>query len=196
MQILLRYDINDPMEPTVDFLHEVGMLAHTPRSGFAFLGTGKQSVAEHTHRMTFIAYALARRHPDPINLHRLLMICLCHDLPEARTSDLNYVNKQYVKVDINQAIEDIRQSNPLGPEVAEFIEEYEKGETLEAILAHDADQLELMLVLKNLQELGNERTKDWMANVMKRIKTSVAIELAEQIQKTPSTQWWMKKLSE
>jgi hypothetical protein len=32
-----------------NFFHEVGMLAHTPRSGFAFLGTGAQSVVARQH---------------------------------------------------------------------------------------------------------------------------------------------------
>jgi len=39
------------MSQHAKFLYEVGMLQRTPRSGFAFLGSGKQSVAEHTYRM-------------------------------------------------------------------------------------------------------------------------------------------------
>ena len=44
----------------VNLLHEIGMLSSIPRSGFAFLGSGKQSVAEHSFRVTLIAYVLAR----------------------------------------------------------------------------------------------------------------------------------------
>jgi hypothetical protein len=32
----------------VDFLFEAGMLAKSPRSGFFFLGSGNQSIAERT----------------------------------------------------------------------------------------------------------------------------------------------------
>ena len=39
------------MYSIVNLLHEVGMLAHIPRSGFAFLGLGKQSVAEYSYRV-------------------------------------------------------------------------------------------------------------------------------------------------
>ena len=42
-----------------DFLFEVGMLAKTPRSGFFFLGSGQQSVSEHTTRTIYIGYTLA-----------------------------------------------------------------------------------------------------------------------------------------
>ena len=38
----------------VDFLFEVGILAKTPRSGFHFLGSGEQSVAEHINRVSYI----------------------------------------------------------------------------------------------------------------------------------------------
>ena len=43
----------------VNFLFEVGMLSKTPRSGFYFLGSGQQSVAEHTNRTVYIGYVLA-----------------------------------------------------------------------------------------------------------------------------------------
>ena len=42
-----------------NFLFEVGILARTPRSGFHFLGTGDQTVAEHINRVSYIGYMLA-----------------------------------------------------------------------------------------------------------------------------------------
>ena len=48
-----------PMSTFADFLFEVGMLNRTPRSGFAFLGSGEQSVSEHSFRMLYIAWLLA-----------------------------------------------------------------------------------------------------------------------------------------
>jgi hypothetical protein len=39
-----------------NFLFEVGILDKTPRSGFHFLGTGNQTVAEHVNRVCFIGY--------------------------------------------------------------------------------------------------------------------------------------------
>ena len=43
-----------------DFCNEVGMLRHTPRSGYAFLGSGRENVAEHSYRVSVLGYALAR----------------------------------------------------------------------------------------------------------------------------------------
>jgi putative hydrolases of HD superfamily len=126
----------------VDLFHEVGMLALIPRSGFAFLGSGQQSVAEHSYRVTIIAYALSSLVKQPINQHRLVMMCLFHDLPESRIGDLNYVQKKYVTANTNKVLEELETQSPVGPEIVDWINEYEKGETLEAQLAHDADQLE------------------------------------------------------
>ena len=42
------------MERITDFFHEAGHLRHTPRSGYAFLGSGSENVAEHSYRTSVI----------------------------------------------------------------------------------------------------------------------------------------------
>jgi putative hydrolase of HD superfamily len=42
------------MKDIANFLFEVGMLQKTPRSGFQFLGSGHESVAEHVFSTVFI----------------------------------------------------------------------------------------------------------------------------------------------
>ena len=44
------------LKAIADFLFEVGMLKRTPRSGFQFLGTGHETVAEHSLRAAVIGY--------------------------------------------------------------------------------------------------------------------------------------------
>ena len=41
----------------------------------------------------------------------MVLLCLFHDIPEARTGDLNYVNKKYVKVAERKAVEDLAGAN-------------------------------------------------------------------------------------
>lgn len=179
------------LQGIVNLLNEIGMLAHIPRSGFAFLGSGKQSVAEHSFRVATIAYALAHLSSQPVDYYKLMMICLMHDLPEARIGDLNYVQKKYVTSDLNKALQDIHKGSFLGPEIVQWVEEYEKGESREAQIAHDADQIELLLVLKREQELGNERATNWFEKACQRIKTPMGLQLAETIAQTPSDNWWI-----
>ena len=174
----------------VNLLNEVGMLSLIPRSGFAFLGSGKQSIAEHSYRMTIVAYTLAKNIQQDVDLPKLIMMCLFHDLPESRIGDLNYVQKKYVKPDFNKALEDITNGSSLGSEIVTWIQEYEQGVSLEAQLAHDADQLEFLLILKREEELGNEKAKEWIVNLLKRIKTPVGKQMAEAICHTSSESWW------
>lgn len=76
----------------VDLMYEAKILKEIPRSGYQFLGVGRESVAEHTFMTTFIANIMATLQPDADAL-KLLRMCLLHDLPEARTGDLNAVQK-------------------------------------------------------------------------------------------------------
>lgn len=181
------------MHEIVNLLNEMGMLAFIPRSGFAFLGSGKQSVAEHSFRVALVAYVLARLISQPLDLHKLIMMCLFHDLPEARIGDLNYVQKKYVLPDLDKALNDIASGSFLGPEIVAWIQEYEQGESLEAQLAHDADQLELLLVLKREEEIGNLHAKEWTSNLLKRIQTQIGKQVAQAICQTSSNAWWHNK---
>lgn len=180
------------MKDLVHLYNEIGMLAKVPRSGFAFLGSGQQTVAEHSHRMTLIAYTLAAESKEPVDLAKLLLLCLFHDLPEARTGDLNYVNKRYVKSNELMVIEELKVKNSLGVQIAGYLTEFIDNRTIESHLAHDADQLEMLLVLKELYDVGNPRAMDWFAIVMERLQTNTAKMLAETIRTTPSDEWWIQ----
>jgi putative hydrolase of HD superfamily len=177
------------MKNIANFLFEAGMLKRTPRSGFQFLGTGAESVAEHIFRTTCIGYALGRLAKE-VNVDRLIKMCLFHDLPEARTGDLNYVNKKYVKADEKRAIKDLAGTLPFGNEIEELVLEYEKGTTEEARLARDADQLEMILALKEYKDLGNKYADEWLQFSLKRLQTGSAKELAKVILETDSSLWW------
>lgn len=175
----------------VDFFYEAGMLRHTPRSGYQFLGSGRESVAEHSHRTAVIGYALARlAGADPA---RTVLICLFHDLGEARTGDHNYVNKRYSQVFERQAIEDALCGTPFA-ELLELYDAHSQGAApdapLEARLAHDADQLDLLLNLKRELDIGNAQASRWMESVAQRLVTPLAQELAEEIRTRPHDQWW------
>src|SRR6266498_1327726 len=114
------------MKNIANFLYEAGMLKRTPRSGFQFLGTGAESVAEHIFRTSYIGYALGRLAKN-INVDHLIKMCLFHDLPEARTGDLNYVNKKYVEADETKAVEDLARTLPFGQELQNLILEFIDG---------------------------------------------------------------------
>jgi len=173
----------------VKFLFETGMLSKTPRSGFFFLGTGKQSVAEHVNRVTYIGYCLANM-KEGVDVGKVVQLCLFHDISESRISDLNYVHQKYTERYEDKAHSDLVASLPFGKEVSKLLEEYHDRETIEAQFAKDADNLEFLLSLKEQIDVGNERAKTWIKPLMGRLLTKEAIELAEVIIKTDSDSWW------
>ena len=46
----------DRLTRVVDFLNECGMLRKTPRTGYQFLGSGSENVAEHSFRTAVIGH--------------------------------------------------------------------------------------------------------------------------------------------
>jgi putative hydrolase of HD superfamily len=183
------------MKNIANFLFEAGMLKRTPRSGFQFLGTGAESVAEHIFRTTCIGYALGRL-VTTVDVDRMIKMCLFHDLPEARTGDLNYVNKKYVEANELKAVEDLTQTLPFGTEIRELIQEFIEGKTEEAKLARDADQLEMILALKEYKDLGNKYADEWLEFSLRRLQTDAARKLAASILETDSSLWWFSDKSD
>ena len=183
------------MKDIANFLFEVGMLKKTPRSGFQFLGSGSESVAEHVARTIFIGYALSKLESGVDEL-QLLKMCLFHDLPETRTGDMNYVNKRYVAVDEQKAVKDLTDTLFFGEEMATVMSEFNGKTSREALLAHDADQLSLILQLKECGDLGNKYSQEWIGYALKRLNTETAKQLAAQILATDSSEWWFKDKSD
>ncbi|MEN6319665.1 MAG: HD domain-containing protein [Syntrophaceae bacterium] len=183
------------MDDIANFLFEVGMLKKTPRTGFRFLGSGCESVAEHILRTIFIGYALCKLEPDVDEL-KVLKICLIHDLPEARTGDMNYMYKKYVTVDEEKAVKELTETLFFGDEIKSGIEEFNEKKTKESLIAHDADQLALILQLKEYGDLGNKYTNDWIGFASRRLCTETAKKLAERIIETDSSHWWFKDKSD
>ena len=183
------------MKRIANFLFEAGMLKRTPRTGFQFLGSGAESVAEHIFRTVYIGYTLGHL-TKKADTDKIIKMCLFHDLPEARTGDLNYVNKKYVEADEAKAVNDLAETLPFGAEIKRLILEYSDGERLEAKLAHDADQLEMILALKEYKDLGNKYADEWLEFAVKRLKTNIARKLSKTILKTDSSLWWFQDKSD
>ena len=183
------------MKDIVNFLFEVGMLSKTPRTGFQFLGSGRENVAEHILRTAFIGYTLCKLEKDADEL-KVLRMCLVHDLPEARTGDMNYVSKKYVSVDEEKAVRELTETLFFGGEIEALIDEFNGMKSRESLIVHDADQLALILQLKEYGDLGNKYSKEWIKFARKRLHTATAKRMVDTILKTDSTQWWFKDKSD
>ena len=178
----------DRLTRLVDFFNECGMLRKTPRTGYQFLGSGSENVAEHSFRTAVIGHVLALM--ADADVARTTYMCLFHDLHEARTSDFNYVNRIYNKSERTRALEHACEGTGLGEEILGYWDELEETATLEARLAQDADQLDFILNLKEEFDLGNKYAGEWLEIALQRVRTEWGRQLAETIAETDHKDWW------
>ena len=173
-----------------DFLFEAGMLRKTPRTGYQFLGSGKENVAEHSFRAALVGYVLAdMAGADP---DRTAMLCLIHDFHEARTGDFNYVNSIYNSSSQRLAVRHALKGTGLTKRLLPLWDEQEKEETPEARLAADADQIHLILNLVEERDLGNRYAAKWLEAALQRLRTEEGRTLAAEIAHSDHTDWWFK----
>jgi putative hydrolase of HD superfamily len=177
------------LQAITNFIYEAGILSRTPRSGLWFLGTGKQSVAEHLLRTTYIAYALCFLVPDA-DRAKVVFMSLFHDFGEGRTSDLNYVHQRYGRLAESEAFKDISAEIPFGKEMAAFYKEEQAKKTLEAKLVKDADQLEWIATLREEELRGNTKARAWAKIGYARLKTKEAKAVGKFLLATHSDAWW------
>jgi putative hydrolase of HD superfamily len=81
-----------------------------------------------------------------------------------------------------------------GAEMQSLMEEFRAQTSLEALLAHDADQLALLIDLKSLQDVGYASPGQWIEHVAPRMKTETGRRLARGILEIDWNHWWLKDL--
>ena len=188
---------NNDEKKVVNFLYEVGTMRKLMRMHRQVLLTDdmSDSISSHSYRVAIIGWFLAKAEgADP---YKTVMMCLIHDMGEARSGDHNWVHKKYVKI-----FEDEIQADQLGnlpfDDLNEFATEYEERESKEAILAKDADLLDQVLLLREYECSGNKEASVWLygkgeAKVnaqLEKLKTKTASALGEEIYRVYPSDWW------
>jgi len=105
--------------------------------------------------------------------------------------DLNYVQKKYVESKEEKVLSELSERLPFGEEIAALVREFNDKRTPEAILANDADQLDLLFHVKEQADIGNPQTGPWMEHAYQRLSTEPARQLARLAMETDSTDWWL-----
>ncbi|SLM27375.1 HD domain protein, metal dependent phosphohydrolase [Desulfamplus magnetovallimortis] len=183
------------MKRVVDFLFETNILKELPRSGYTFLGTGRESVAEHIFMTTMICFVISRMEPE-VDREKLITMALVHDLPEARTGDLNYVQKQYVRPLEDKAMADMSKGLDFGDELKSLLDEFNESSSKEARLARDADQLSFMMELKKQHDIGALSPEKWLPFIENRLQTDTGRKIAGSIMASSWDDWWFANYSE
>ena len=174
------------------FLYEVGTLRKVARAHRQTLLTDDLSdnIASHSHRVALIGWFLA--HMEKADPYKVTMMCLLHDIAEARSGDHNWVHKKYVKIFEGEIMEDQLKSLPDGGGLYSLAAEYGKRESREAKIAKDADLVDQILLLKEYMHQGNKEAAKWLAGKKdgKGMYTQSARALTKEIYDQEPGEWW------
>lgn len=86
------------MQELMQFLFEVGHLKNVDRSGWWLFGNKMpESVAERSFRCAIYRNFLAKS--EGLDTFKVMMMCLFHDIHEARINDLHKIAQNYINLE-------------------------------------------------------------------------------------------------
>lgn len=184
----------------VNFFYEVGTMRKLPRMHRQVLLNDdfSDTIASHSYRVGIIAWFLAKI--ENADLYKTMAMGIFHDIAEARTGDHNWLHKRYVQTHEDEVLEEQLGSLPF-PDLKELMDEYEKRESKEAIIAKQADILDQILLLREYEWQGNKEAGIWLYGKegsekgrvqMDKLTLPSAIELGNMIYEVTPSEWWDK----
>ena len=130
------------------FLRSAERLKNVTRSAWTSAGT-PESVAEHTWRLCLMALVLSDR-VGPVDVGRLLRMCIVHDLGEAIGGDVPAIHQdpaapksESERRDLLTLLEPL--PSTVRDEIVALWDEYERAESSEAKVAKALDKLETIM---------------------------------------------------
>ncbi|MBC6718389.1 HD domain-containing protein [Aurantimonas sp. DM33-3] len=186
-------DRNHAILNDIDFLFEIGTLRHVDRSWRQFGGLPFANVAEHSFRMTIIAMLIAMR--EGARVDRVVQMALVHDLHESRVGDANYVQKMYRTEEVNDAIREMAEDTSLAGHLRDLHNEMTIGDTLEAKIVKDADNLDCDFELRERADSGARiasALEPTRGAVAASLHTNTAREIHEALRNRCSHEWHLK----
>jgi putative hydrolase of HD superfamily len=183
-------------------VQQAGMLLDMPRSHVRNLGNNTpDTVASHSFHVAVIAYCIARMedlsHEDGL---KAMGMGLLHDLAEARTGDVDFIAKNYAKLNEKKAIKDQFAGIEFGKDLLKDMEEYDERSTLVSKCAKDADSVAQIYLEWLLSWRGNKLAEEWFKGDYKHrvphLRTESAKKLALSMKDSNPQQWWWSEFIE
>lgn len=153
-------------------------LKETDRAGWLRAGVhAPESVAAHSWGLAWLALVLT---PPELDRHRVLALCILHDLPEAVVGDItphDGVSAQD-KADAERTVA----ARILGdrPDLWGLWEDYEKDRSAEAHFVHELDKLDMALqALRYARERGAD-TAEFIASARRELSSPALLAVLEE----------------
>lgn len=179
------------------FLFEINSLRKIARSHRQTLLSDdiSDNIGSHSFMVPSIGIFLAEK--EGVDIGKVVSMCVTHDWKETRSGDQNWIHKKYVSVDQNAIGLDqfgLHQSTY----VRDIVNEYEQRESLESIIAKDADVIAQIILLKEYALQGNAEAQLWLMGKdsqkpysrIDSLKRDVSKQLAKAIYDCNVSDWW------
>jgi putative hydrolase of HD superfamily len=161
-------------QKTFSLLLESLSLKDLPRTGWIFAKAPHESVADHSFGAAVIALALARMEGlNPEDEAALLRRALLHDLHEARIGDLTPSQKRRIKPDEAGVERKMLKGTLFEKEITLL-----RSKKL-AILADDADKLDMLFRTVENANKGNKNMQSFIKSALGEIKSKSGKKLAK-----------------
>jgi putative hydrolase of HD superfamily len=180
------------MKDTVKYLFEIGTLKRVARSGWWLAGIkDPETVAEHSFRTAIIGYILGKM--ENADADRCVLMCLFHDVNEARLNDMHKVVQKYIDADEAEKQINRDQVNRLpetmSADLENLLSDLKDRYSKEAVVAHDADLLECLFQAREYQSQGYI-VQDWINTCRAGLQTQSAQKLADECLEMEPSAWW------
>ncbi|MEU8698705.1 HD family hydrolase [Streptomyces sp. NPDC091387] len=176
---------------TTGYLLEMGALKRGKRSGWWIAGVkDPETIAEHSWRTAVVGSVLAMMEgADPA---KVALLCTFHDTQETRVGDIPWIGRRYIKVARNEDVtaDQVSDAHPsVASGIKAIVDEYENSDSLEVLVAHDADKLECMIQGLEYLQQGYPAAQEWVDSTRAKLKTPSALALADAAQKMSLAEW-------
>lgn len=173
--------MSDEAAALAAFGYELGVLKRVRRAGWWHAGVrDPESVAEHSMRAGQLAALIAAEEgADPV---RAAFLALWHDTQETRTGDLPHTVSAYLTKPDPRRITEHQTARLPGRSrdvIRTAVDEYEAGQSPEAVCAKDADKLEMLLQAVEYRDIGVHRVEGWIESAQDGLRTTTARRIAE-----------------
>ena len=176
----------------IEFLFQLGSLRHIERAWRQYFGIDVANDLEHSVRVAFTALLISRMEGKEVDEGMVFKMALVHDLAESLTGDLTPVQKRYLKVDEDRAVEDMFGDTSFADFIP-LISRYKERKCLESQYVKDADNLDVHLEMHELEELGHHMIEHWKLGRLKmrneKFYTKSAGEIWDAIQGSRPSTW-------
>ncbi|MBN1262873.1 MAG: HD domain-containing protein [Candidatus Pacebacteria bacterium] len=172
-----------------------------PRSHQYHLGNAFDTVASHSYQCSVIAYVLSQMeglsHKDGL---KCVSMALFHDLVEARTGEIGFIAKHYVKIDENKALTKQVEGIKFGQNIKSLFDEYERQETRIAKIVKDADSLTQIYTEWVMMWQGHKLAQKWFESDFNdrvpAMNTASAKKIVYLMKESNPNEWWWSELME